>query len=226
MKGMLSLSGTLVVCLLAAFAGPARAVPIAIQFDFTGSSVSMLGGIVQVPPDGSINSASGTLIVTGAGLATPSPGPVLLQSFGLAASVNAVTFGNTITGNPSITQIGVAGGTLTPSLSQVVFGAPMQIALAGVLNCSGPSCAILSLPAALTGTQLLNLAAMPIANLAAIGNAAIDATYAITLNGLTGSLHLVGTEISRVVVPEPHTAGLLALGIAALAGWRVARARR
>ena len=78
----------------------------------------------------------------------------------------------------------------------------------------------------LTGTQLLNLAALPIANLAVLGNAFIDATYAITFNGMTGSLHLVGAEVSRVVVPEPQTAGLLALGVFALAGWRAARSRR
>lgn len=226
MKGMLSLSLTLVVCLLAGFADSARAVPIAIQFDFSGSSVSMLNGLVQIPPDGSINSASGTLVVNGAGLATLSAGPASLQGFNLSATVNAVTFGNTITGNPSVTQIGAAGGTLTPGLAQVVFGAPMQIALGGALGCTGPSCAILSLPAVLTGTQLLNLAALPIANLAVLGNAFIDATYAITFNGMTGSLHLVGAEVSRVVVPEPQTAGLLALGVFALAGWRAARSRR
>jgi hypothetical protein len=223
MKGKLSLS--LGICLLAALAGPARAVPIAIQFDFSQSTVSMLNGLVQIPPDGSITSASGTLVVYGPGLATPTAGPATLQSFQLAANVNASTFGNTITGNPTITQIGAAGGGLTPSLAQAVFG-PMQIALGGSLGCTGPSCAILSLPAVLGGTQMLSIAALPIANLAGIGNAFIDATFAITFNGLTGSLHLVGNEVSRVVIPEPHTASLLALGIFALAGWRIARTRR
>lgn len=223
MKGMLSLSFALALCLLA---DSARSVPIEIQFDFTGSSVSMLGGLVQIPPDGSITSAGGTLVVNGAGLATLSPGPANLHGFGVAATVDALTFGNQISGNPSLTQIGAVGGTLTPSLAQVVFGAPMQIALGGAINCTGPSCALLSLPTVLTGTQLLSLAALPIANLANVGSAFIDATYAITLNGLTGSLHLVGTEVSRVIVPEPHTAGLVALGVFALAGWRVARRRR
>ena len=223
MKGKLSL--TLGVCLLAAFAGPARAVPIAIQFDFTGSTISMLGGLVQIPPDGSITSGSGTLIVSGAGLATPAAGPATLYSFQLAATVNASTFGNTITGNPTVTQIGGVGGMLTPSLTQAFFG-PMQIALGGALGCTGPTCAILSLPAVLGGTQFLALAPLPLGNLASVGNAFIDGTFAITFNGLTGSLHLVGAEVSRVVIPEPHTAGLLALGIFALAGWRIARTRR
>jgi hypothetical protein len=105
----------------------------------------------------------------------------------------------------------------------VLFGAPMQVALAGLINCVGPSCAILSLPAALTGTQPLTLAALPIANLALVGGAAINATFAITLANLTGTLHLVGSEVNRIYVPEPHTAGLLALGLAGLAGWRARR---
>jgi hypothetical protein len=144
----------------------------------------------------------------------------------MAATVNALTFGNTITGNPSLNQLGALPGTLTPGFAQVVFGSPMQIALAGALNCSGPSCAILNLPAVLTGTQLVNVAALPIANLANVGNAVINGTFAITFAGFTGALHLVGTEVSRVVVPEPHTAGLLALGLLGLAGWRAHRLRR
>ena len=221
MKGMLSLA--LFLCLLA---DPARAGYISVQFDFSGSSLSMLGGLVQLPPDGSISSAGGDVVVSGLGAATPIAGAAALQNFNLAATVNAVTFGNTISGNPSVTQLGGAGGNLTAGLAQVVFGAPMQIALAGALNCTGPSCGILGLPVALTGTQLLTLAAMPIANLAAVGNALIDGTFAITFAGLTGSLHLVGTEVSRVYVPEPYSAGLVALGLLGLAGWRAAIRRR
>jgi hypothetical protein len=36
-------------------------------------------------------------------------------------------------------------------------------------------------------------------------------------------LNLVGNEVSRTYVPEPHTAGLLALGMAGLAVLRRAR---
>ncbi|HVN39462.1 MAG TPA: PEP-CTERM sorting domain-containing protein [Myxococcota bacterium] len=225
MKGMRSLPLALVLCLVAA---SARAGQISVQFDFRGSSVSLLGGLIQVPPDGSITAAGGTLVASGLGSAAPVAGPAALQGFGMAATLNALTFGNTITGNPSLTQLGGAGGSLTAGLAQVLFASPMHVALAGAINCSGPSCAILSLPRALTGTQLLTLAAMPIANLASVGNALINATYAITLGGLTGSLHLVGTEVSRsyAPVPEPHTAGLLAIGLTLLAGWRAARSRR
>lgn len=212
-------------CLLAV---EVRADQLSIQFDFSGSSLSLLGGIVQIPPDGSITSGSATLVVSAAGLATPIPGgAVSLYNFAAAATVNALTFGNTITGNVVLNQAGPpVAGTLSAGLGNVLFGGPMQISQNGVLNCSGPSCAILSLPAALTGVQLVALGSMPIANLAAIGNALISGTFAITLGGFTGQLHLVGTEVSRVLVPEPSSAGLVALGLAGLAAWRGRRLLR
>jgi hypothetical protein len=212
-------------CLLAV---QARADQFAIQFDFSGSSLSLLGGLLQIPPDGSITSASGQLNVGAAGLATPIPGGLFaLQNFTAAAMVNAVTFGNTITGNVALNQVGPAvHGVLSAGLGNVVFAGTMHISQSGALNCAGPSCGILSLPAALTGVQFVQLGSMPIANLAAIGNALISGTFPITIAGFTGQLHLVGTEVSRVMVPEPGSAGLVAFGLAGLAAWRGRRLLR
>lgn len=221
MKQMLPLLA--LSCLLA---GSARADQFAIQFDFSGSSLSLLGGLVQIPPDGSITSGGAELVVSAAGLATPIPGGfVALRNFAASATVNAVTFGNTITGNVALAQVGPGvSGVLTAGLSNAIFAGPMQVSQAGVLNCAGPSCAILSLPATLGGIQNVALGNMPIANLAAVGNALISGTFAITIAGFTGQLHLVGNEVSRVLVPEPGSAGLVALGLAGLAAWRGRRA--
>ncbi|HXK23726.1 MAG TPA: hypothetical protein VMS55_13725 [Myxococcota bacterium] len=79
---MLSLPFFLVLCLLA---GSARAGQISVQFDFRGSTVSLLGGLIQVPPDGSVTAASGTLVASGLGSAAPVAGPAALQGFGMAA---------------------------------------------------------------------------------------------------------------------------------------------
>ena len=71
-------------CLLA---GSARADQFVIQFDFSGSSLSMLGGIIQIPPDGSITSGSAELVVSALGLATPMPsGYVALRNFAASAT--------------------------------------------------------------------------------------------------------------------------------------------
>jgi len=222
MKRMLPLLA--LSCLLAV---QVRADQVSILFDLSGSSLSLLGGIVQIPPDGSITSGTAQLTVSAVGLATPIPGAVSLKNFAAAATVNALTFGNTITGNVVLNQAGPpVTGTLSAGLGNILFGGPMQVAQNGMLNCAGPSCAILSLPAALTGVQAVALGSMPIANLAAIGGAMISGTFDITLAGFTGQLHLVGTEVSRVLVPEPGSAGLLALGLAGLAAWRGRRVLR
>jgi hypothetical protein len=223
MKRMLPLLA--VSCLLAV---QARADHYIIDFDFSGSSLSLLGGIVQIPPDGSITSGSAQLVVSAVGIATPIPGGfVALRNFSAAATVNAITFGNTITGNVVLNQVDPgASGNLTAGLANAFFAGPMQVSQGGVLNCVGPSCDILSLPTTLTGTQLPNLGNMPIANLAAVGNALISGTFAITIAGFTGQLQLVGTEVSRVFVPEPGSAGLVAFGLAGLAVWRGRRLLR
>jgi hypothetical protein len=215
---------TLSLVVLSLFlAAGARAGIVTINFDFSGSSLSMLGGLVNIPPQGSIQSASGTVDVNAAGSATAIGGAAQLRNFQMAATVNAILFGNTITGNAGIVQLGgmagnFAGGQLNPL-------APMQIQQSGFLGCTGPSCAILSLPTTLNGTQALAIAALPIANINNIGNAFISGDFGITFAGFTGMLHLVGTEVSRSFdpIPEPGTAALLALGLAGMAASRKRR---
>jgi hypothetical protein len=219
-----SLSFFVLSILLSCWLGAsAQAGTLTVNFDFSGSSLSMLGGILNIPPQGAIQSASGTVNVSALGSATAVGGPASLDSFQMALTINALIFGNTITGNAAITQIGGAvPGVLNGGLNQINFVSPMQIQQSGVINCTGPSCALLSLPTTINGTQPLTLAAMPIANLNNIGNALISGTFDITFAGFTGVLHLVGTEVNRsFVVPEPNSVALIGLGLAMMAGGRL-----
>jgi hypothetical protein len=219
-----SLSFFVLSVLLSCWLGAgAQAGTLTVNFDFTGSSISVLGGVINIPPQGSIQSASGTLDLSALGSATAIAGPASLRDFQMALTINALVFGNTITGNAAITQIGGAlGGTLNGALNAFNAGGPMQINQSANIGCTGPNCAILGLPTTINGTQPLTIAALPIANLNSIGNALVDGTFDITFAGFTGVLHLVGTEVSRsFVVPEPNSLALIGMGMAMIAGWRL-----
>jgi hypothetical protein len=203
-------------------AAGASAGTLTVNFDFSGSSVEMLGGLVNIPPQGSIQSASGAIDVSALGSATAVAGPGVFRNFQMALTINASVLGNVITGNAAILQL-TAGvpGLLNGGLNLLVPSAVMQIQQNGTIGCTGPSCAILSLPTTINGTQALSIAALPIANLNSIGNAAVNGSFDITFAGFTGVLHLVGTEVSRSwVVPEPNSFALIGMGLVMLAASR------
>ena len=66
-------------------AAPAGAAQIRIGFDFSGSSLSILGGIIEVPPDGSISAGSGAVDVEAPDLTNVQPGAAALVDFELGA---------------------------------------------------------------------------------------------------------------------------------------------
>lgn len=210
-----------------ALALPAHAGRIDIDFDFSGSSVSLLGGAVNIPPDGQITSASGQIGVPGAGLVTATPGAgARFRDLAIEATLDATTFGATLTGSAQATQLGGGNGSLTAGLGNLLFG-NVQLGVAVAIGCTGPTgvCSALSLPLASSGPRTFVLGSVPISGLGTLGAGALSGSFSITLAGFTAVLNLVGTEVSRTFVPEPDTFALVALGMAGLAGARSFRRR-
>jgi len=74
------------------------------------------------------------------------------------------------------------------------------------------------------GIEAFSLGTISLTGLEADGTAQIDVTTAVELDGVLGTLNLVGNETSRLfIVPEPQTATLLLLG---LVGLGMKRSRR
>ncbi len=221
-------ASVLALMLSLGLAHSASAGKITIGFDFGASSISVLGGQLTIPPDGSIHSASGSVSVPGAGSATASAGNSTLADITLDSTINGTALGQLITGPVSATQLGSAVGQLSAGLSNLVLAGSMTLSVNGVVNCSGPFCGLLgSFPISLSGPQVLSsLGSLAIANINSVGNAQASGVFSLTLGGVTAILNLVGTEVNRTYIPEPEPFGLLALGLAGLAGLRVRRRPR
>lgn len=194
-----------------------------VQFDFTGSSVAILGGFINVPPDGSIGAASGQVEFGAAGNATPTAGPAFLSNLALSGTLAKSGFGVNVSGAIGATQPGTASGNLTAGLGNLNFN-PFLLNLSGFANCAntgtGTGCTVLGLPTTFTGPKLFTLTGLGVSNLSSVGGAALNGSFSFTLGGFTAVLNLVGNEVSRSFIPEPNTFGLLALGLAGVAAMR------
>ena len=196
---------------------------ITVQFDFTGSSVALLGGFITVPPDGAILAGSGQLDVKAGGIATPLAGAASLQNVSLAGTINKSGFGVNITGAFGATQPGTATGVLSNGKALLSFN-PFLMNFTGFANCAntgtGTGCTVLGLPVTFTGPKTFTINSLAVSKLSTLGSAALSGTFTFTLGGFTAVLSLVGSEVSRTFIPEPNTFGLLALGVVALAATR------
>ena len=95
--------------------GEARAAPIQLDFDFTsGSSLSLLGGTIVTPPDGTFDTGFARLQVEASDISTPIPGgDVVLELAVFAGTVSKNVAGAAdISGPFAGTQLGTLNGTL------------------------------------------------------------------------------------------------------------------
>ncbi len=208
-------------------APPARAGQLTIEFDFTSSVVSL--GMVSIPPDGSLTAASATLTLPASGSATVSAGPVRLESFLVAGTIDFFTgFLNLthITGSFTMSLNGTGLGTFNATSDTALITRDFRAFLGLRLDCSGILlCGNFPISANGSGT-LNNTFPFAIQNVSVPGAASIATTLTVTLNGGgTAMFDIQGIEVSRTFVPEPDRLALLGAGVAALFSLGALRAR-
>ena len=201
-------------------APPAGAGILTIQFEFaTGSSLSVLGGAINTPPDGAITSATATLEVEADSATSPTVGGFAqLAGANLAGFVDKDIQGQAqVNGSFSVAQTTPANGTLSAADS-ISFSDPFTSNINANFACTGSQCSALGLPVNEAGVFVLPLQPLVVTNLDVVGSALIDFDLPVSLDGVQAVFQLVGVETSRsFVIPEPGTASLLGLGLLALA---------
>jgi hypothetical protein len=228
---MRSFAPLLFTLILIGTGSTAQAATINIDFDLSGSSISILGGVIDVPPDGQFTQATATLVVEGAGISTPQAGgQVTLWALRLKGTISADVLGQAlITGNFDNNAANQPVGTLSAGLANVAFPGSLVMGMNNQLDCSGVGCAsIANFPLSLTGPSTLStLGTIPIAGLGTSGAATFAASFSVSISGYTMLVSLVGQEVFReyAQIPEPGTAGLVVMGLAGL-GAIAARRRR
>ncbi len=205
----------------------ANAGEVTIGFDFAGSTISILGGIITIPPGGTITAATGNATFLATGLTQIAAGPARLEALDVAATINQNVIGQAlVTGDILAQQLaGPTYGQLSAGLGNAVF-TNIVLNLGIDAACAGVGCPFIgTFPINIAGNfTVANLNAV-IGNVATLSAATLMAVVPFSLSGFSGVINLVGSEVSRSFspIPEPGTFGTLALGLVALAF--VARAR-
>jgi uncharacterized protein (TIGR03382 family) len=75
-----------------------------IDFQVTGSTVHALGGLLVVPPDGSITGGALTLAVPGTSVSSPAAGPAEIAGITLTADFAKTVLSVTLSGTFGLTQ--------------------------------------------------------------------------------------------------------------------------
>lgn len=206
----------------------AQASSISIRFDLSQSYVSLLGGTIVAPPDGSVIDSNGVVNVAGAGVATPDPsGAVTVHGMRVRFKVDANFIGAHVVGPISFQLANNPTGNLTAGGSAASFGGPAIVQVNAGLNCGGPNCGFFGgFPINLSGPQTNpTLGLISITGLGTVGSAFFSKAFTFSVSGYTGLLNVVGQEVSRTF-PEPGALALLGPGVIALAALGRRRRRR
>ena len=218
-------SGTASLVLLLATSS-AGAGSIEIEFDLTGSSVSLLGGILLVPPDGQVTHAHVTLSVTGSDITTPAVGVARVRDLDVGATIDG-TVGNSVLITGDFVAERSAGGTgsLASDLTTLSLTS-LTLTLDGMLDCTGSQCIALgTFPVSVVGVpvQPSSLDPWVVHGLGIQGAGTLTATLPFDLGGNAVLADLSGVETTRRFVPEPSATLLAAGALMTLAGLAVGK---
>ena len=219
-----TLVSALIGCVLWSWAGTALAQSSErIRFDFTGGSfISLLGGTIVTPPDGTLDTGAATVWVeaTAPGAYVAS-GQVILGGVNVAGTVAKNVFGSADVSGPYLaSQTAPLAGTLAAGMDGADFVDDLSLFVDAQLDCTGSGCSAIGFPVSVSGVSLLAVTFLPITDLGVVGGASINATVPIELDGVLGELNLVGVEVSRTFIPEPGTFLLVSVGLGLMAAGR------
>jgi hypothetical protein len=199
----------------------AQAGEVTIQFDFTGSTLSILGGVIMIPPGGTITAATGSATFLANGPTQISAGGARLEALDVAATIDQNVLGAAhVTGDILAQQLpSPVYGQLSAGLGNAVFS-NILLNVDVAAACAGVGCPFIgTFPIHIAGNFTAPDLHAAVGNLATLSAATLMGTLPISLSGFSGVLNLVGSEVSRSFspVPEPGTLGALSLGLVALA---------
>jgi len=191
-----------------------------ITFDFTGgSSFSLLGGTILTPPDGTMDIGSASIDVEATAPGVYVPGGVFtLRGLNVAGTLSKSIAGQAnVTGGYSASQLGQLVGTTAPGFTGGDFTSDLSLSMDTQIGCTGPGCGALGFPVSDVGVSLFTVSFLPVADMGVPGFAQITASFEIEVDGVLGTMNLVGVEVARSFIPEPGTFVLVAGGIGILA---------
>jgi len=200
-------------------AATAQTPRVEIEFDLD-NSVVVAGGLIEIPPAGAIDSGSFLLSVPATPEGDVLPGPVEISDLSFSLTTDASPFLATLAGPFAVVQQGIAAGTLSDTLDEVVLSSPLFLDRSGTISCSGLFCWLFAdaFPLVLAGVESIPApATLQVAALNEPGSATVSETLAVTMNSGTAIFRMQGQEERRTFLPEPGTTEMITAGCLALA---------
>ena len=203
---------------VASWVAPAAAGTLSVTYQITG-------GTVIAPPGGEVKSGMYTVDFDALGSFTIVPGPAILKSLSFSGFDTYTRYGDFISTRFNLQLAGEVSGNGTVN-SRFRNAAPASLRGTAAIHCSGGTCPAGGFVPSVTqyGPMILTAPMSAIA----INRSTANISGGFQIVGVTSgffSMSLIGQEISRTFVPEPHAHGMVLAAIVSI-GWVGAWLRR